>query len=234
MTPKITAITMACCLAFIAYPAVRSPSAAAATPAGANSEELTHTREIVSEAVQALHKMRSDPETDVLMKGAKGIFIVPNYGRGAFLVGGQGGEGAMVAREGGHWSNPVFYKVGGISVGAQFGAEGGQIAMLLMTDRAVDRFKQNNFSLNADAGLTIIDYSAKVQGALGKGDVVFWSDTKGAYAGASLSATDITYDADANRAYYRASDVTPERILSGQVMNPRPYAAQLRAALPAT
>ncbi len=41
--------------------------------------------------------------------------------------------------------------------------------MLLMTDRALNSFKGNNtFSLNADAGLTIINYSARGQASIGK------------------------------------------------------------------
>ena len=236
MNRKMTVVAMACSLAFIAYTPMRAASAANATPAPrVNREELADSQNLVSEATRTLEKIKSDPQVEALLQSAKGIFIVPNYGRGAFLVGGQGGEGVMVAREDGNWSDPVFYHIAGISVGAQFGAEGGQIAMLLLTDRAVDSFKkQNNFSLNADAGLTIIDYSARAGDSMGKGDVVFWSDTEGAYAGASLSATDIRYDNDANRAYYRASNLSAERILSGQIMNPRPRAAQLKFALPAS
>ena len=72
----------------------------------------------------------------------------------------------VVARQNGTWSDPVFYDVGGIRLGAQFGAEEARIAMPLMTDCAVDRFKQqNNFSLNADAGLTVTDYSARGPGS---------------------------------------------------------------------
>jgi lipid-binding SYLF domain-containing protein len=141
----------------------------------------------------------------------------------------------MVAREGSTWSNPVFYHVGGISLGARFGAEGGRTAMLLMTDRALNNFKQqSHFSLNTNAGLTLMDLSANSHDSAGEADVVLWSDTPGAYAGAMLGINDVSYDDNANRAYYRANNVSAERILSGEIMNPHPVSAQLKTMLPST
>jgi SH3 domain-containing YSC84-like protein 1 len=235
MKRQMTAIAMACSLACgYAFMNVAKAADAAATPQ-TSQDERADARSLVSEAALTLSTMKSDPQVLTLLREARGVFVVPNYGRGAFLVGGQGGEGVMVARQNGTWSDPVFYNIGGISLGAQFGAEGGRIAMLLMTDRAVDRFKQqNNFSLNADAGLTIIDYSARALGSAGMGDVVLWSDTAGAYAGLSLGVTDVSYDDNANRAYYRAGNVSAQRILNGDVINPRPLSAQLKAALPSS
>jgi lipid-binding SYLF domain-containing protein len=156
---------------------------------------------------------------------------VPDYGRGALVIGGQGGEGALMVREGTKWTGPIFYNIGAVTIGAQVGGEGGSIAMLLMTDRALNRFKRdNNFSLIADADLTIVDYSAQAQESAANGDVVRWSDTEGAFAGASTGVTDINYDEDANKAYYRVGDVTSYRILHGEMANP--HAETLAEALP--
>lgn len=87
------------------------------------------------------------------MQQAKGVFIVPTYGRVALGVGGSGGAGVLlVKRDDGTWSDPAFYNIGGISVGVQAGAEGGPIAMVLNNEKGVSRFMQkNNFSLSADA-----------------------------------------------------------------------------------
>jgi len=49
-----------------------------------------------------------------------------------------------------------------VSAGAEAGFEAGQIAMVLTSDRGVRAFESgNNFTLNADAGFTIIDWSAQ-------------------------------------------------------------------------
>jgi hypothetical protein len=106
----------------------------------------------------------------------------------------QWGGGLVVMREDGGWSDPAFYDVGGISVGPQVGGAGGAVAFLLMDQQAVDAFKRSNsFSLNAGAGLSIVDYSANSQASWGKGDTIMWSDNAGAYVGATISVTDVEW-----------------------------------------
>ena len=199
-----------------------------------NSDDLQDALENVKEAVTVVRKMEGQQDARQLLQRAKGVLIVPDYGRGAAVVGGSGGSGLLVVKHDGSWSDPVFYNLGSISVGAQAGVSAGQVAFLLMTDKAVNSFKgENNFSLNADAGLTIVNYSARGQASLGKGDIVFWSDTEGGYAGVSVSGSDITVDNDANQAYYARSSVEPAAVLNGTITKTRPEASELKDALPA-
>ena len=263
-------------------------------------EDLQDAKDTLQEARNMVQAMKSDAEIQQAMQSAKAVFLVPNYGRGALLVGGAGGEGVLLVRQDGQmnssayshqqadavaraqdrqkqerseyanrteksdsayadqqadkmaqtgdrytdqkseyarraddkesmyaknrgkddlngWSQPMFYDMGAISAGAEAGAEAGQIAMLLMTDEALETFTQeNNFSLNADAGLTIIDYSERAQATAGKGDIVIWSDTEGAYAGLSVSIEGISWDEDENNAFY-GRDVSPDAVMLGNV-----------------
>ena len=188
-------------------------------PAAAKADEADDAKELVNDAAETLQKMRANEGIRKLMERAKGMLIVPEYGRGAAGVGLRGGEGILLAQKDGKWSSPMFYNIGGVSVGAQFGAEGGEIAMLLMNDKALERFHDEaSFSLNVGADLTIVDFSAMSQAEIGKegADVVFWSDTEGAFAGATLSATNIAWDGDENRSYY-GREVTSKQVLSGAV-----------------
>lgn len=222
---------------------VRAAGAAASSMAGSNAlqagkdvsrsgnrmsksekaDELKDAQQNIGEAVKIVQKMKLDPELRGELQKAKGLFILPNYGRAALGVGGQGGEGVLVTHEGRNFSNPVFYDMGGVSLGLQAGASGGEVAMLLMTDRAVQDFKSGKkFSLNADAGLTIVSFSARAQASAGKvQDVIVWSNTKGAYAGASVAVTDVVLDKDANRAYYGKEGLSPAQIIDGKVQSPR-------------
>jgi hypothetical protein len=51
---------------------------------------------------------------------------------------------------------------------------------VLVNAKAVASFRnKNNFSLSADAGLTVVDWNKYAQGTVGKSDVVAWSGTKG-------------------------------------------------------
>jgi len=200
------------------------------TTGKANGGSQSDAQSLVNEAVQMVNKMQGDRQVAELMKKAKGVYFVPDFGRGAVIVGARGGSGLVTLRENGKWSDPAFYDLGGISVGPQAGVSGGQVAFLLMSQKAVDVFKSaNKFSLNAGAGLSIVDYSATSQASWGKGDVVMWSDTAGAYIGATISVTDIDWANDNNSQYYGQS-VDFSKIMDGKVSNAG--AAPLVAALP--
>ena len=188
--------------------------------AGGVAEEASDARDLVQDATKVVATMKTDPDLARLLEEAKGVFIVPEYGKAAAVVGARGGEGVLLAHgQNGtdEWTGPIFSNIGAISVGPQVGGAGGAIAMLLMNQQALDSFKQhNNFSLNADAGFTLVDYNAREQASAGKGDVILWSDMKGAFAGVSLSVTDIVINDDENDAFY-AQNTTPQQILSGDV-----------------
>ena len=201
-----------------------------ATTESTSKVSQNDARQLVSEAVNEAKKMQQDPQLKKLMAKAKGIYFVPEFGRGALIIGGRGGAGVVLARKDGKWTDPAFYDMGAISVGAQAGASGGQVAFLLMSQQAVDAFKGGNkFSLNAGAGLSIVTYSANAQASWGKGDIVLWSNTKGAYAGATVSVTDLNWADDNNQAYY-GRKVDPGAVLDGQVNSPD--ATRLKQVLP--
>ncbi len=187
-------------------------------------------QELVNEAESEVRTMEKDPQLKKLMAKARGIYLVPKFGRGGLIIGGRGGAGVVLAHVNGKWTNPAFYDFGGISIGAEAGASGGPIAFLLMSKGAVDQFKSGNkISLNAGAGLSIVTYSANSQASWGKGDIIMWSNTKGAFAGATISVTDINWADGNNKAYY-GRKVDPSKILAGKVNTPN--ATKLKHMLP--
>jgi SH3 domain-containing YSC84-like protein 1 len=210
-----------------------SPAAALAAnndQPSAAAQQASGEHQLVQNAEKAVDRAKSDSHFRDLMKQAKGVFIVPNMVKGALIVGGQGGQGVLLARHGSTWSDPAFYSLGSISIGAQAGGEAGPVVMLLMTNKALNDFDAaNNFSLNANAGLTIVNYAARGEGGFGKGDVIVWSGTKGALASAAVSGTDISQNQQADQRFYGRS-VTTKEIIDGQATNAS--AAGLRSALP--
>jgi lipid-binding SYLF domain-containing protein len=213
-----------------------NPANTNATVGSAKTGSSTNTdtnkkgaRQLVNEATAEVNKMSADSQLTKLLAKAKGVYLVPEFGRGALVIGGRGGAGVVLAKKNGKWTDPAFYDLGGISIGAQAGGSGGEIAFLLMSQGAVDAFKSGNkFSLNAGAGLSIVNYSANSQASWGKGDIILWSSTKGAYAGATVSVTDVNWADGNNKAYY-GRKVDPSKILAGDVT--APDAAKLKAAL---
>jgi lipid-binding SYLF domain-containing protein len=200
-----------------------------AAPAYA-ANNTSNAQDIVNNAVQALNNAKQQSRFEGFLKHAKGVFIIPSLKKGALIVGGEGGEGVLLAREHGTWSDPAFLSIGSISVGAQAGGEAGPVIMVLMTHKALNDFTQaNNFSLNANAGLTIVNYSAKGQAPVGKGDIIVWSNASGGFAGADISGTDITNNKHQDESYY-GRKVTTAQIMHGKANNPK--ADPLRNALP--
>lgn len=234
-TYRTRAMITACSLALAtASGFVMAQSSGASSTSGnaqrsAASDDAQDAVTHVNKAVDVVHKMETDPAMKKMLQQAKGVFIVPEYTRAAFGVGGQGGGGVLLVKRGGNWSNPAFYDIGGISAGLQAGVERGAIAMVLNNDKAVSGFmKDNKFSLNADAGLTVVNWSKKAQGSAGRGDVVVWADTEGLFGDLAVSVTDIHYDQKETGAYYQ-KQVAAREVVAGKVANP--HADALKQAL---
>lgn len=178
----------------------------------------------VQEATSVVRKMASTPGVRSLLEHSKGVWVVPRYGRAALGIGGQGGTGVLLVHRNGEWTGPGFYNFGGISIGAQAGAEGGEIAYILMDSKALQSFGTGNkFAFDADAGLTFVNFSKREQRTAGHGDVVVWSNAKGAFADLSVGVTDVNFDEDETQAYYgrpiRAGQIVEDGLTTQKAEN---------------
>jgi SH3 domain-containing YSC84-like protein 1 len=229
--------TLACLLSAIAISLTHARLARAEDPPMPEDPAAPHqaaaaamAQRLVDDAVQAVQQMKHDPRIASRLDQAKGVLIVPHYKEGAAIIGGHGGVGVLLARRKDAWTDPAFYRVGGISIGLQAGGARGPVAMLLMSDKAVEKFRDrlSTWSLGGKAGLTIDHFSDQTQHPAKGLDVIVWSAVKGLFGGAAFSATDVTPDTSADHAYYR-SPVAPLQILVGAATNPD--AEALRTAL---
>jgi len=197
--------------------------------ANVNTDHKSEVQSLLKSATAEVKAMQQNPQLKQLLAKAKGVYLVPEFGRGALIVGGRGGAGMVLAKNDGKWSDPAFYDFGGISVGPQAGGSGGKVAYILMTKNAVDAFKSGNkISLNSGAGLTVVDFSHNGQASWGKGDIIMWTDNSGLYAGANVSATDINWADNNNQSYY-GRKVQPDKVLAGDIDTPD--ATALKSAL---
>jgi len=87
-----------------------------------NAGDAMEARQLVEQAKLTLESFAADPHIDAirgLIGQAKGIFIIPQMLKGAFVVGISGGSGVLMARgeKAGSWNGPAFYTIGGASYG---------------------------------------------------------------------------------------------------------------------
>lgn len=224
MTSSKSNFIIQCVIPLALVAAAAAPSSALAQAAQKRETQEAYENSAnkhVKNAVSVVKRMESDPTMQRVMIDAKGIYIVPTYGRAALGVGGQGGAGVLLIRQGPDWSDPAFYNIGGISIGAQVGAEGGAVAFVLKNEKAVQRFTdKNNFSLTADAGITVVNWTKIAQGSTGEGDVIAWSGTKGLFGNvATIGVNDIRYNERMTSAYYGKTTSAME-VIDGKVKNP--------------
>lgn len=228
--PAAAAIATVGLMSAVPTVAAQRDGNASSMSASSHTDTARSAQDRVNDSVSLVRQMKQDPALAAVLERAKGIFIIPHYGKGALIVGGQGGGGVVLAKRDSAWSSPAFYSIGGASIGAQAGGEGGAIAMILMTQKAVDRFADatTGWSLNGDAGLTVVNWSGKTQATTNRGDVILWSNASGLYGGISASLTDISPDTKMDQVYYQRA-VNSEQILAGNIASPN--ADALRNAL---
>jgi lipid-binding SYLF domain-containing protein len=96
---------------------------------------------LVQSADRSLESFLTDPQWEALrnlLGGARAVYIVPHDVAGGFLITASGGDGVLLRRHGGSWSDPVFMHMGTVGVGFVGGGETQSIVMVVMTEAGVD------------------------------------------------------------------------------------------------
>ncbi len=180
-------------------------------------------QELVDKCVTTFKSLMADPNMTWLrthIQSAKGIFICPQYMKGAFIFGADGGTGVLLGRNNrtGQWSYPAFYSMGSISFGLQAGAEVSEVVLLVMTDNGMDALMSTSFKLGADVSVAAgpVGAGAKAQTT----DILAFAKSSGLFGGVSIEGAVITARDAWNRKYY-GRDVRPvDIIIRRNVSNP--------------
>jgi len=227
-------LVMAVILSFLLFTACASKRTETTVPApGISAGEDLKTRQLVEKANMTLGVFMSTPEFQAfrdLLTDARGVLIVPQLLKGAFVWGVSGGSGVFFARDPrtNQWNGPAFYTVGGGSFGLQIGGEAAQVILLAMTGRGVDSLLASSVKLGGDIGIAVGPAGAGVNASTANlsVDILMFSIAKGLYGGISLDGAVIAVRNEWNEVYYNQSRVKPSDILVRRAVT-NPQAAPL-------
>ena len=124
------------------------------------------------------------------LKDAKGVLIYPSVLKAGFILGGSGGTGVLLAREGqtGDWSNPAFYTLGSVSFGLQIGGEAAEVVVLVMSQKGVDSLLTSKVKLGGDTSYALGPVGAGAKANIAA-DFISFAKSKGLYAGLNLDGS---------------------------------------------
>ena len=195
-----------------------SAALAATAPAFAGPQEDQRSRN----AIRVLAEIQNIPEQaipDKLLDEARAVVVIPDTIKAGLVIGGRRGHGLMsVKNADGSWSNPVFIKLTGGSIGFQAGVQSSDVILVFRNDRSLDNIVNGKFTLGADAGVAAgpvgRSAAAATDGQL-KAEIWSWSRARGLFAGVALDGAVLQIDNDANQAVY-GGNTTPRMIFEGR------------------
>jgi lipid-binding SYLF domain-containing protein len=168
------------------------------------------------------------------LKYAKGILIIPSFFKAAFWIGGSGGRGILMVRDPktNKWSGPLFYTLGGGSIGLQFGVSSSEVIMIVMTQPGLEALYATNFKLGGNVSVAAGPVGIGAEGATApnlSADFVSFARSKGAFIGIALDGAVIAVSNDDNQAYY-GERIRPVDVISQKVVN-NPKSSSIRNQL---
>jgi SH3 domain-containing YSC84-like protein 1 len=157
-----------------------------------------------------------------ILQQATCVGIVPGLKKGAFIFGGQWGEGVVTCRTGHGWSGPVFIRMGGGSFGFQIGVQSTDLVLVAVNDRGFQDLLKDKFKIGGDAAASAGPVGRNTQAATDwkmSAELLTYSRSKGLFAGVDLDGTSVSQNSEDTELYY-GKPHRFESILKGNVAVP--------------
>ena len=200
------------------------------------SEDRAKIDARIDAAHAVLHELMNTPDKSLpldIASRATCVLVVPSFKKGAFVVGGEYGQGVATCRtHRGGWSAPAFVQLEGASLGFQVGGQSTDLVLIGMNHRALEDLLKAKVKLGGDAAVAAGPVGRNAQAAtteLANAEFLTYSRSRGLFAGIDLNGDDVHQNhADTKTVY--GHPVPFERILSGGVRTP-PAAAHFVATV---
>ncbi len=157
-----------------------------------------------------------------ILQQATCVGVVPGMMKGAFVVGGQYGQGVVTCRTGHGWSAPVFIRMAGGSFGFQIGGQSTDLVLVAVNDRGFQDLLKNKFKIGGDASAAAGPVGRSGQAATDwkmNAELLSYSRNKGIFAGIDLDGTSVSQNNEDTEIYFGAPHPF-ESVLKGDVAVP--------------
>ena len=177
-------------------------------------------------AADVIDEVMATPDRGIpqsILAGAHCVVVIPAYKKGAFIVGGQYGQGAATCRTPRGWSAPVFVQLAGGSFGWQIGGQSTDLILVAMNKNGLQDMLKSKFKIGGDAAATAGPVGRNAQAGTDwklNAEFLTYSRRKGLFAGIDLDGTVLSQNGDDTRAEYGA-DIPFEGVLHGNSPTPQ-------------
>ena len=157
-----------------------------------------------------------------ILEQATCVAVVPGLVKGAFIFGGQYGQGVVTCRTGHGWSAPVFIRMAGGSFGFQIGGQSTDLILVAVNDRGFQDLLKSKFKIGGDAAAAAGPVGRNGQAATDwkmSAELLTYSRSKGLFAGIDLDGTSVSQNREDTEIYFGGPH-SFETVLKGSVPVP--------------
>ena len=200
------------------------------TVAAALTAAADDTAMRLDKAAAVLDKMTGHGLRSEKIAQADCIAVIPGFKKGAAVVGVGRGLGFISCRNGGSWSAPGAVTLDSGSLGVQVGVEEIDIVILSLDPARRSKLLSDRFTIGSDASAAWGNGKSAHEDPNTK--ILFYGDTKGAFAGFDLDGTTLKPDESAVKALY-GKKLSNREIVDGGGATPavaKPFIANLAQA----
>lgn len=156
-----------------------------------------------------------------LLKSALGIVIIPGATKNDFMVSGKNVSGILLVHEtDGKWSNPVFVKISGGTLGWQIVGEPMDIVLVFKNRERIDAILKDKLYMDAKVKVVAGPLGKTTQNATNeelKAEILSYIRSRGVFYDVSAASTTLKIDNAANDNFYGKAKINTGDILSGKV-----------------
>ena len=180
-----------------------------------DAKKMNEAAKKAASASRVFDQIMGAPDNSIpreLLDRAEAVAVFPGVVKAGFVVGGRGGSGVISRRVQNGWGVPVFFKMGGASIGAQIGASKTDFVLLFMNESALKGLLEDKFEMggeaSAAAGPVGRAASATTNLTLDAG-ILSYSRSRGLFAGLEIKGAVVNPDNNLNEAIYgsKARDI---------------------------